>query len=523
MYKEVKDILDSKIGRDVILEVPKDPSLGHFSTTIAFTLAKEMKDSPINIARSLINQLKDVKEFAIVQEVNGFINITISRDFIAKISKEFISNNCMKINNSKILLEYVSANPTGPLHIGHARGAVIGDTLARIGKYLGYDITTEYYVNDAGNQIILLGKSIFISARELLSISNDDINYDNNLYRGAYIIDLAKEAIDRFDNNLFLDSKNINLLSSFGLEKMIALIKSNLAAVNITFDNFVSESNCQRNINKVLNKLKLANATYMKDSKLWLKSTKKGDEKDRVIIKADNEFTYLAGDIAYHYDKFMRGFDKYINIWGADHHGYIDRVKASIDFLGFDSDKLEILLSQMVSMLKDGKPYKMSKRAGNFILMQDVVRDIGLDALRFIFLTKKMDTHLEFDINIFSNNDASNPIYYINYANSRIHSIKSKSLKKAVFDFNNLEDEWIGLLLHALMLDRILLSSFEDRALQKLPEYLKTLATKFHQNYNALKIIGSPNEEYILAVLEVVSFSITKGFSLMGIKAKTKM
>ena len=523
MYEVVKDILDSIIGCDVILEIPKNYKLGHFSTTIAFTLAKERKDSPKNIARNLIIKLKNVKDFADVQEVNGFINITLTREFISKISKNFIANKHKKISNSKILLEYVSANPTGPLHIGHARGAVIGDTLARIGKYLGYDITTEYYINDMGNQITLLGKSIFISARKLLNISNDNIDYDNNLYKGTYIIDLAKEALIKFEDNIFLDSKNIDLISKFGLEKMIALIKSNLNAMDIIFDNFVSESEFQKEINEILNKLKLADATYIRDSKLWLKSSQKGDEKDRVIVKQNNEFTYLAGDISYHYNKFIRGFDKYINIWGADHHGYINRIRASINFLGFDDSKLGVLLSQMVSVLKDGKPYKMSKRAGNFILMQDVINDIGSDALRFIFLTKKMDTHLEFDINIFSNNDISNPIYYINYANARIHSIKSKSSKKAVFDFNNLEDEWIELLLHALMLDKVLFNSFEDRALQKLPEYLKVLATKFHQNYNAIKIIDSPNEAFILAVLEVVSFSITKGFDLMGIKVKTKM
>lgn len=225
MYKTVKDILDSAIGHDVVLEVPKDYKLGHFSTTIAFTLSKEKKGSPVNIARELLNKLEGIKEFSAVKEVNGFINITLAKDFISKMSKSFILGDYTKVNSRKILLEYVSANPTGPLHIGHARGAVIGDTLARIGRYLGYDIKTEYYVNDAGNQITLLGKSIFISARELLNIGNDIL--DDNLYKGSYIIDLAKEALNKFGRDLFLDSRNIDLLSRFGLEKMIELIRTN--------------------------------------------------------------------------------------------------------------------------------------------------------------------------------------------------------------------------------------------------------------------------------------------------------
>lgn len=521
MYKRVKKILDDVLGNDVVLEVPKDFSRGHFATTIAFTLAKQQKRSPKEIAKEIIAKLDNIEEFSKVEEVNCFINITLSDCYLAAITQEILDVKYPQYSNNgvKILLEYVSANPTGPLHIGHARGAIFGDTLQRVGKYLGYDVVSEYYVNDAGSQIDMLGLSILLFGKEILGYS---VEFPEVYYRGEYIIDVAKEALEVLGEDVFRQD-NIKALSEFGLEKMIALIKNNLQSANITFDSFVSEKDLFSEFEVVKNILINNNATYEKDSKLWLKSSLKGDEKDRVIVRDNGEPTYLAGDIIYHNDKFARGYDKYINILGADHHGYIARIKASIDFLGYDSSKLEVLLSQMVNLLKGGEPYKMSKRAGNFILMQDVIDDVGADILRFVFLTKKSDTHLEFDIDVFKEQDSNNPLYYINYANARIHTVLGKSNAESNFNFTPLQDEWKDLLITSLLLNRVLEGAFEDRAMQKIPEYLKNLASKFHYCYNSFRIIDNTNEGAILSILQSVSLSITKALSLMGITAKTKM
>lgn len=548
MQHTIKDILDSAFNADVVLNIPKDSTLGHFATPIAFSLAKTLKKSPNEIAQNLAKNLADSPQFSQyfskVEAVNGFVNLALSDSFLAQMSNSLLENDGFHSfkhqKQQKILLEFVSANPTGPLHIGHARGAIYGDTLARIGRFLGHKITSEYYINDAGSQIDNLVNSVLNAKSETLGDSSGDFNempqdsthkdsapQDSaiakdsmqNLYKGEYVIDLANEAMEHFGD----DFSRTPQLRDFCVNKMLFLIKENLKNANITFDNFVSEKSLIPALNSTLEALKSNNGLYEKDGKVWLKSSLFGDEKDRVIIRESGEPTYLAGDIVYHNDKFKRDFDSYINIWGADHHGYIARIKASVAFLGFDNTKLECLLSQMVNLLKDGKPYKMSKRAGNFILMSEVIDEIGIDALRFIFITKRADTHLEFDITDLKKQDSSNPIFYINYANARIHTLLEKSTAEISFDFAELGSEWKDLLFFAMLLPSVLEASFSERAMQKLPEYLKNLASKLHFCYNSYKIIGSSSEGAICCVLKVVSLSITTGLSLMGIVAKTKM
>ena len=560
MYATIKNLLDSTLECDTILNIPKDFKMGHFATPMAFTLAKKLRKNPNEIAQNIKEKLANLPTFSNIEVVNGYVNFHLSDEFLAKMAGEILergdfrgelkgessesnskdsadlAHKCGESKNPKcehILLEFVSANPTGPLHIGHARGAIWGDTMARIGRFLGHKITSEYYINDAGSQIENLVNSILCadivgeskgeSTSESKSESNLESTSDSpesqNLYKGAYIIDLAKDAKVHFGDDFAKTPK----LRDFCINQMMDLIKSNLKSANIEFDNFVSEKSLIPALNATLEKLKANNALYENDGKVWLKSTQFGDEKDRVIIRENGEPTYLAGDIVYHNDKFSRGFDQYINIWGADHHGYIARIKASVEFLGFSSNKLEVLLSQMVSLLKDGQPYKMSKRAGNFILMSEVIDEIGIDALRFVFLTKRADTHLEFDIADLNAQDSTNPIFYINYANARIHTLLSKSNAEANFDIAPLQDEWKDVLFYALLLPNILEGAFNERAMQKLPEYLKNLASKLHFCYNTFKIIDSPNEGAICGILRIVSLSITTGLSLMGIVAKTKM
>ena len=426
MYQRIKAILAQSCGienqNEIVLEKPKNKDLGHLATPLAFSLAKIKRQNPKILAEELAQSLAKNKAFSKVESLNGFINLTLSTDFLYELSK---AESVTTTQKESILLEFVSANPTGPLHIGHARGAVYGDALARVGRHLGYDITTEYYINDAGSQIQMLGLSLLLAGQE--HILKREVEYPESYYRGEYIIDLAYECQKHFGESIFESENSIPTLADFGKNAMLQEIKDNLLQVGISFDNFVSEKALYERWDTTLQTLKQNNGIYTKDSKVWIASSSLNDEKDRVIVRESGEPTYLAGDIIYHQDKFQRGFERYINIWGADHHGYIPRVKAAIHFLGYDENRLEVLLSQMVSLLKAGQPYKMSKRAGNFILMKDVVDDIGSDALRFIFLSKKPDTHLEFDIDELKKQDSSNPIYYINYANAKIHTIFEKA------------------------------------------------------------------------------------------------
>ncbi len=528
MKKKVYETLKKEIDVDIVVERPKDISFGHFATPVAFSLAKTLRKSPIIIAKELSKKLESYDIFSSVEPLKGYINFRLSETFLddeATIALKNENNFAKGKRDESILLEYVSANPTGPLHIGHARGAVFGDTLCRVAKHLGYKIDTEYYVNDAGNQIYLLGLSVYLSGRE--QFTDLKVKWPDEYYKGEYINDLAKDAREFFGIEIFKDEKNIEKLSSWAKDKMLELIKSNLKECGIEFDNFVSEKELYKKWDEIFEKLRSNNALYEKDGKWWLRSTEYGDEKDRVVVREDGRATYLAGDIIYHNNKFERGYDRYINIWGADHHGYIARVKAAVKFLGYDENRLEVLLSQMVSLLKGGEPYKMSKRAGNFILMSDIVKEIGSDALRFVFLTKKSDTHLEFDIETLKANDSSNPIYYINYAHARVNQLFQKSGKKVedIVDIKleGLNENIKNLLFYALLLPEVLEDAFSQRALQKLSEYLKNLAALLHKTYNEQKVIGSKDEDKLLKVFAISALSIRVGLRLMGIKAKDRM
>ena len=528
MKKRVIKAISEEIAEDFVLEKPKDFSFGHYATPLAFSLAKIHKKSPMIIADEVCERFVDSHIFESTTAIKGFINFKVRDSFLDMVATEALKdekNFARGHHDSSILLEYVSANPTGPLHIGHARGAVFGDSLYRIGKHLGYKIESEYYVNDAGNQIDLLGLSLFLSGQE--QFTDREVTWPEEFYRGDYITDLAQEAEKEFGKEIFTDEANISKLALWGKDKMLELIGKNLSDANITFDHYVSEKSFYSQWDATLEKLKKSGAIYEKEGKWWLKSSQLGDEKDRVVVREDGRPTYLAGDIIYHDAKFERAYDHYINIWGADHHGYIARVKAAIHFLGHDENKLEVLLAQMVSLLKGGEPYKMSKRAGNFILMSDVVDEIGSDALRFIFLSKKSDTHLEFDVDMFKQEDSSNPIFYVQYAHARINQIFANASKKPedVFDvpLEGLDEDSKNLLFTALLLPEVLEDAFASRALQKLPEYLKSLAALYHQFYNKHKIVGADNEEALLKVSAMVAVSLRTGLSLMGIKAKYKM
>ncbi|MBU3940133.1 arginine--tRNA ligase [bacterium] len=526
MKQRVSTLLREKFGREVVLEKPKDRSFGHFATPIAFSLAKELKKSPMAIAEELASSFNENEIFSNVESVKGYLNFRLSENFLSEYAAWALSHPedfAKQENEQKILLEFVSANPTGPLHIGHARGAVYGDTLYRLAKHLGYDITAEYYVNDAGNQIDLLGLSIQLEGRA--NVLGEDVEYPESYYRGEYLAPLVQGAIEKFGVEILSDESRQKELAMWAKDGVMELVVSTLADTNIHFDTFVNESSLYDDWDRVMKKM--GDGVYEKEGKMWIASESKGDDHDRVVVREDGRPTYLAGDIVYHNQKFERGYDHYINIWGADHHGYIPRVNAAVEFLGYDSKKLEVLLSQMVSLLKDGEPYKMSKRAGNVILMSDIVEEIGSDALRFIFASKKCDTALEFDLAEFKKQDSSNPIFYIQYAHARINTLLSKSdfTREEILSatLKGLDENADSLLFDALLLPEVVEDAFTSRQVQKLPEYLKSLAASLHKFYYDVRIIGTEDETKLLKLLMVVALSIKTGLGLMGIEAKERM
>ncbi|AXH08659.1 arginine--tRNA ligase [Malaciobacter halophilus] len=529
MQKIVKNYIEEVLEKEIVLEKPKDISLGHFATPVAFSLAKEFRKSPMIIADELASKFDESEMFEKVEAVKGFINFKLSSSFLQKLCEESLSlgeNYAKQENaNEKILLEYVSANPTGPLHIGHARGAIAGDTLARIGRHLGYDITTEYYVNDAGAQMNLLGLSLALAGQE--SILKQKVEYPEKYYRGEYLFEIAKDVEKEFGVEIFNDESRYSELALFAKDKVLEIIKKDMADIGIEFDNYVSEKSLYSSWEPTKEILEKNGSLYEKDEKLWIKSTEYGDDVDRVVVRDNKIPTYLAGDIIYHKNKYDRNYDRYINIWGADHHGYITRVKAAIEFLGNDSSKLEVLLSQMVQLLKGGEPYKMSKRAGNVILMSDIAQEIGSDALRFVFLTKKSDTHLEFDLDILKNQDSSNPVFYINYAYARINQVFKKA--NLTFDdvkgesFQGLNQDALNMVYESLLLPSVLQEAFVKRDMQKVTDYLNSIASSVHKFYNDYKIIDADEQNRYLKVLSFVALTIKVALNLLGIKAKEMM
>lgn len=526
VLNEIKKVLELD---DIILEKPKDRTLAHYASPIAFSLAKEYKKSPKIIAEELAKKFENSEIFS-VNAVNGYLNFHLNNSFMDKVVKDALKAGIDfakedKKPNHKTLLEYVSANPTGPLHVGHVRGAVYGDVLQKVSNYLGYQMDTEYYINDAGNQIDLLGISLSLRAKEFLY--NEKVEYPEKYYRGEYIEDICKIAEEKFGKEIFYDESRNRELAEFAKDEVLKIIKKDLADAGIFIENWVSEKSLYSKLDDTIKTLEKSGYMYAEDGKVWIRSTEAGDDQNRVVIRDDGRPTYMAADIIYHNDKFQRGYDECIDIWGADHHGYIARIRASVKFLGHNPDNFEVILMQMVNLLKDGKPYKFSKRSGNVILMSDVLSDLGKDILRFMFISKAGSTPLEFDVEDLKKEDNSNPIFYINYAHARVNQIfakANKSLDDVInADFNSLEQDGINLAFEALLLNEVLNDALKTRSMHKIPDYLKALSASFHKYYNENRVVGSENEDARLKLFAMVALSIKTAFSLIGIEAKDKM
>ena len=551
---------DINLLSKITAEPPKDESYGDISTNIALLSSKFLKKNPKEIAIDvvvLIKKNKFINEAKIAGP--GFINLYLDKAIFYQCCKNVLTHKYEygKSNygkSEKVNIEYVSANPTGPMHIGHARGAVFGDSLANLLEYVGYDITREYYTNDSGQQIINLAKSVYLRYLELLN--NKKILFTDDMYPGEYLIPVAQDIVNNYGEK-FIEAEENEWLETFkkiSINSMMNLIREDLLSINISHDVFTSENFLKSNgyIEKVVNILDKNNMIYEgvldppkglkkidweSRPQLLFKSTSYGDDLDRPLKKADNSWTYFAADAAYHYEKYLRNFSSMINVWGADHGGYVKRIEGIIKSFSQSNVKFDVKLCQLVNLSNDGKPVKMSKRAGNFITMKSVVNSVGADVLRFIMLTRKNDAPLDFDMLKVKEQSKDNPVYYVQYANIRINSLYKKATNLGIDLNNNTDNIDFNLLSKPSELSLIKIISkwprqVEAAAISNEPHritfYLNDLASAFHYSWS----LGNttPDLRYIieddlkltqarLSLAKIVKIILFSGLSIIGVKS----
>ncbi|WP_457678499.1 arginine--tRNA ligase [Thermovibrio sp.] len=540
--ERVGEVLSELYGDDALevlekasLEKPKKREFGDIATNVAFLLARVLRRTPYEIATSIANKLKAFKEFEKVEVAGGgFINFTFSGDFYRGLLREVVEEDFFVSDVGKgerVLLEYVSANPTGPLHVGHGRGAVVGDVLSRVMKITGYEVEREFYVNDAGRQIYLLGLSIYLRAKEL---KGEKVELPEDAYRGDYVVEVAKELLKVKPDLLELpEEEAIKLAAEFGKEVLLERIREDLKELRVEFDNWFSEKSLYERgeVEEVLNLLKKKGLIYEKEGALWLKTTLFGDDKDRVVKRSNGEYTYFASDIAYHFDKIKRGYARAIDIWGADHHGYVKRVKAAIEALGKEPDWLEVILIQLVKLFRGEKEIKMSKRKGDFITLRWLMDEVGVDAVRFFFLLKRHDTPLDFDIELALSTRSENPVYYVQYAHARLCSILDKAKEEGFKPSSeSLEllnsDEERELITRCYLLKYELEAVSRKREPHRLTYYLIELASALHRFYNKYRVVDPEKPQLTSArlyLVEGVRRTINTGLGILNVRAPRRM
>ena len=519
----------------VMVEIPKLKDHGDFSSNIALRLAKVLKNSPINIANSLKDVLENndfIEKVEVV--VPGFLNFFVKKDSLSEIinkiidqGKDYGRNNFGK--NEKVMVEYVSANPTGDLHLGHARGAAYGDSLTRVLKFSGYDCLREYYVNDAGNQIEVLGESLYQRYLEALGY---DFDLEKIGYQGKDVKNIASKIAKDIKEKYVLDDSEDRKLyfKKVGRELELSKIKKDLDLYRVSFDHYQSELDLYKDgkVKNTLEALKNSGFTYDLDGALWLRTTDFGDDKDRVLIKSDGSYTYLLPDIAYHKDKFDRGYDHLINLFGADHHGYIIRLKAGLKILGYNSDNLDIQIVQMVRLMENGIELKMSKRTGNAITIRELCEDVGVDVARYFFISKPIVSHLDFDLDLARKHSSENPVYYIQYAYARCASIlrRVKEVKKLETYSLLTNDKEVSILKELASFEQILVDICKYKEVNILCNYAYRLASLFHSYYNECKVIDETNNELTterLALVKAIKITLENALNLLGIEVKEDM
>ena len=568
LTKCVQDLISKGILKEmpskIRIDHTKDNSHGDYATNIALMLSKQAKMSPVELAKIIIDQFEQ-KNFIKKIEIAGpgFINFFISQESSSSIVNEILaqaaSYGCSDIGQGKkVLLEYVSANPTGPLHVGHGRGAAYGATVSNLLRNAGFIVDNEYYVNDAGRQMDILTVSIYL---RYLTICGEDLRFPDNGYQGQYINDIAqgiyetsgqkfhlksdlvfenvcRDGTEGGDKEVHIDqliekAKSIlgdgfKAVFEVGIESILSGIKNDLAEFGVVFEKWFSEQSLIDSglSESCISKLKDSKNLYEKDGALWFKTTNYGDEKDRVVVRDNGNHTYFASDIAYHLEKLDRGYDKIINVWGADHHGYIPRVKASIEALGHNSDKLEILLVQFANLYRGGSKVQMSTRSGSFVTLEDLRAEVGNDAARFFYILRKSEQHMDFDLDLAKSKTNENPVYYIQYAHARICSVfkqadeKELELDVSQANLSLLTEEIEKDILRELSRFR---SVLESSAIQYEPHqlayYLRDLSNHFHSYYNACKFIVDDKNltQARLALINATQQILKNGLSILGV------
>lgn len=524
---------------EVHLEAPKDKANGDYATNVAMQLTRIAKKAPRAIAEEIIANLDT--QAANIEKVEiagpGFINITIKKDYLQAVVKTVLEQQAEygrtnAGNNERVQVEFVSANPTGDLHLGHARGASVGDSLCNVLDIAGYDVSREYYINDAGNQINNLAYSI--EGRYMEALGHEDSMPEDG-YFGQDIKDIAAALVAEHGDSFTKLSKEerFDAFRKHGLKVELAKLQQDLADFRVEFDVWYSETSLYENgkIDKALDKLRANGHVYEEEGATWFRSTTFGDDKDRVLIKNDGTYTYLTPDIAYHEDKLQRGFDKLINIWGADHHGYIPRMKAAIEALGYDRDTLEVNVTQMVQLYKDGEKMKMSKRTGKAVTMRELVDLVGLDAVRYFFAMRSGDSHMDFDLDLAVSESNENPVYYAQYAHARISSIlrqaEEQGLAASVEHLDLLTSEKeIDVLKRIGDFPKVISDAARLRAPHRIPTYIHELASHFHSFYNAHKVLDASEQEMTgarLALITAVKTTLANALRVVGVSAPEKM
>ncbi|MEC1549539.1 arginine--tRNA ligase [Bacillus rugosus] len=525
---------------NVVLETPKDKTHGDYSTNMAMQLARIAKKAPRQIAEEIVAHFDKGK--ASIEKLDiagpGFINFYMNNQYLTKLipsvleaGEAYGETNIGK--GERVQVEFVSANPTGDLHLGHARGAAVGDSLCNVLSKAGYDVSREYYINDAGNQINNLALSVEVRYFEALGLEKP---MPEDGYRGEDIIAigkrLAEEYGDRFVNEE--ESERLAFFREYGLKYELEKLRKDLENFRVPFDVWYSETSLYQNgkIDTALEALREKGHVYEEDGATWFRSTTFGDDKDRVLIKKDGTYTYLLPDIAYHKDKLDRGFDKLINVWGADHHGYIPRMKAAIEALGYEKGTLEVEIIQLVHLYKNGEKMKMSKRTGKAVTMRDLIEEVGLDAVRYFFAMRSADTHMDFDLDLAVSTSNENPVYYAQYAHARICSMlrqgEEQGLKPAAdLDFSHIQSEKEYDLLKTIgAFPEAVAEAAEKRIPHRVTNYIYDLASALHSFYNAEKVIDPENEAKSrarLALMKATQITLNNALQLIGVSAPEKM
>ncbi|MEW6620799.1 MAG: arginine--tRNA ligase [bacterium] len=543
---EIVDIIDKAIGRamtngripgveleSIQLESPKRPEYGQLATNIAFVLAKKANLSPYPIAQTIVEFMEKPEELISQVEIagGGFINFWIAKDRLYKVLKEIEDKNerygMSDIGQGKkVLIDFVSANPTGPLHIGHGRGAAYGDILGNILSFCGYEVTKEYYINDVGTQMETLGKSL--KAR-YLQLSGQPAQLPENGYQGQYLIEIASTLYHQEKDTY--QNKDVDFFTQFAKDEILKDIKKTLIDFGVEYDNWFSEGRLYESneVEDVLNTLRKLGFAYETDGALWLKTTSFGDEKDRVLIRQDGKPTYFAGDIAYHKNKYTRGYDLLIDAWGTDHHGYVKRLQSAMEALSYPD--VVVLLYQLVSLVKDKQPVSMSTRSGEFITLSELIKEVGKDVARFFFIMRKANSHLEFDLNLAKQSSNENPVYYIQYVHARTCSILAKAKKEGFqepfqADLNLLklyEERAILFKLASLPVEIISCAKFYEP--QSLTTYLIELAGLFHNYYQHHRVISANRDLSTarLVLVNAIRIVIRNTLLLLGLQAPERM